>query len=368
VARVLVLPKWYPWPERPVFGLFCREHARAAALRHDVRVLAFRPERMAGRSVFRHWADPDEPVVTERLVYRRPALRPAAMATQLVGMAAVLRAWRRDGWRPDVIHAHVFEAGFPAVLLGRRLGVPVVVSEHFTAFQRGLVTGYDRFVARAAFRGAALVCPVSEDLRRQLERVEPRARYRVVPNPVDTTVFHPGARSRGGEIRLLNVGALAEKKRHADLLDAVALLRARGLPVTLDVVGDGELAAELAARAGEGVRLLGARPPAEVAELMRAADLFVLPSRFENLPVVLLEALASGLPVVATAVGGVPEIVDAAAGRLVSPGGPAALADAIADAAGRTFDRAALARRARERYSLEAVGAAWDEIYARVIR
>src|SRR5262249_33649891 len=122
VARVLVLPKWYPWPEQPVHGLFCREQARAAALGNDVRVLAFRPERMSGRRVFRHWTDPGEPVFTERLVYRRPALRPAAMATQLMGMTAVLRAWRRGGWRPDVIHAHVFEAGFPAVLLGRRLG------------------------------------------------------------------------------------------------------------------------------------------------------------------------------------------------------------------------------------------------------
>src|SRR5205823_10108305 len=121
---------------------------------NDVRVLAFQPERMSGRAVFRHWADDDEPLPTERLVYRRPLLRPAAMATQLAGMVAVLRGWRRAGWRPDVIHAHVFEAGFPAVLLGRWLGVPVVVSEHFTAFQRGLVTGYDRLVARAAFRGA----------------------------------------------------------------------------------------------------------------------------------------------------------------------------------------------------------------------
>jgi glycosyltransferase involved in cell wall biosynthesis len=135
------------------------------------------------------------------------------------------------------------------------------------------------------------------------------------------------------------------------------------------MVGDGELAGELAARAPEGVRLLGARPPAEVAELMRAADLFVLPSRFENLPVVLLEALVSGLPIVATAVGGVPEIVDASAGRLVAPDDPRALAEAIADVAGRleSFDRAALARRARERYGLDVVGAVWDEIYAELM-
>ena len=174
--RVLVLPKWYPWPDRPVFGVFSREHARAAAVHHDVRVLAFTPEPMSGRALYRAWDDADEPLPTTRLIYRRPRLRPAAMATQLVGMWGVLRALERAGWRPDLIHAHVFEAGWPAVLLGRRLGCPVVVSEHFTAFQRGLVRGTDRLLARQCFRHADLVCPVSDDLRRQLEAVEPRGR------------------------------------------------------------------------------------------------------------------------------------------------------------------------------------------------
>jgi glycosyltransferase involved in cell wall biosynthesis len=356
--RVLVLPKWYPWPDRPVFGLFCREHARAAALHHDVRVLAFRPERMPG--VYRLWEDHDEPVPTTRLLYRRPRLRPAAMATQLIGMRAALARWR-----PDVIHAHVFEAGFPAVLLARRLGVPVVITEHFTAFQRGLVRGYDLWLARYAFRHAELVTPVSEDLRAQLERVEPRARFRVVPNVVDPAVFFPGDDAHRGPLRLLNVASLDEKKRQLDLLDAVAALR---VDATLDIAGEGELEAELRRRAhvlglGERVRFLGPQSQAQVAQRMREADVFVLSSRFENLPVVLLEALASGLPIVATRVGGVPEIVDERAGVLVAPGEPVALARAIEAVAGRSFDRLALAERARSRYGIEAVGRLWDEIY-----
>ena len=62
--RVLVMPKWYPWPDRPVFGLFCREQARAVAGRNDVRVMAFRPERMSGFALFHYWNDPAEPVPT----------------------------------------------------------------------------------------------------------------------------------------------------------------------------------------------------------------------------------------------------------------------------------------------------------------
>ena len=90
----------------------------------------------------------------------------------------------------------------------------------------------------------------------------------------------------------------------------------------------------------------------------------MLSSQFENLPVVLLEASASGLPIVATNVGGVPEIVDADAGVLVPPLDPEALAGGIQTVAGRSFDRDALAARARERYGIEAVGRIWDEIYS----
>jgi glycosyltransferase involved in cell wall biosynthesis len=328
---------------------------------------------MSGRALERHWDDPGEPVATTRLVYRRPRARPAAMATQLLGMRSVLRELRRAGWQPDVIHAHVFEAGFPALLLARRLACPVVVSEHFTAFQRGLVRGADLRIARYTFRHADLVCPVSADLGRRLAGVEPRARYRVVPNVVDTAVFHPPAARPppSGPLRLLNVAALAEKKRHADLLEALARLRGQGTDAVLDLVGDGELAAPLRAHAerlglADAVRFHGALAPAEVAERMRAADLFVLPSRFENLPVVLLEAMASGLPVVATDVGGVREIVDERMGVLVAPDDPERLAAAIADVAARldAFDPAALAERARRAYGLEAIGATWDAIYA----
>ncbi len=366
--RLLVVPKWYPWPDRPVFGAFCREHAHALATQHDVVVLASLATPRPDFAIFRLEDAVEDGIRTMRVRYRRPFLRPAAMGCQLLGMLAAWRRLRREGWRPDVVHAHVFEAAPPALALGRLSRAPVVVTEHYTGFQRGLVTGYDRLLAKLSFERADLVAPVSEELAGHLRGLAPRATFEVVPNVVDTETFSPtGTRSPGGA-GLLNVAALAEKKGHRYLFEALS-----DLPdVTLDVVGDGELRSELERQAaalglGDRVRFLGERSKQEVAELMRHADLFVLPSLAENLPVVLIEAQASGLPAVATSVGGVPELVDAAAGVLVPPADPAALAAAIPTVLARDFDPAALAARARDRYGYDAIAARWTAIYERLL-
>lgn len=366
--RVLVVPKWYPWPDRPVFGAFCREHARAVATRHDVVVLASLATPRPGFAAFRIEDAVEDGIRTIRVRYRRPFLRPAAMGFQLLGMLAALRRLRREGWRPDVVHAHVFEAAPPALALARLSRAPLAITEHYTGFQRGLVTGYDRKLAKWVFERADLVAPVSEELAGHLRELAPRATFAVVPNVVDTTAFAPSDVDEPAAPRLLNVAALAEKKGHRHLLEALAELP----DATLDVVGGGELRGELERHAhslglADRVRFLGERPKDEVAELMRAADLFVLPSLAENLPVVLIEAQASGLPAVATAVGGVPELVDDDAGLLAPPADSPALAAAIREALARDFDPPALAARARARYGYDAIAARWTAIYERLL-
>jgi glycosyltransferase involved in cell wall biosynthesis len=375
--RVLIVPKWYPWPDRPVFGTFCREQARALAGRHDVVVLASDAVRSPGFAAFELFDEVEEGLRTLRLRYRRPAFRPAAMGCQLAGMLTALARLRREGWRPDVVHAHVYSAALPALVLARLSRAPLVITEHYTGFQRGLITGSDRLTARLAFGYAELVAPVSENLARDIRAVQPRARLRVVENVVDTDVFHPldaRAPARGTPARLLTVAALAEKKGHADLLESLPDLR-RSRQVTLDVVGDGELRGELERQTrllqlSDVVRFHGVLPKEQVAELMRTADLFVLPSLFENFPCVLIEAMASGLPSVATAVGGVPELLDGTGGTLCPPGNPRALAEAIARALDRRDrrDPGALADAARRRYGYEAFARTWTEIYAELRR
>lgn len=366
--RVLVVPKWYPWPELPVFGIFCREHARALALLNEVVVLASLATPSPDFALFRITDESEDGIRTLRVRYRRPRVRALALVCQLLGMFAALWRLRGEGFRPDVVHAHVYSAGLPALLIGRVSGAAVVVTEHYTGFQRGLITGYDRLVAWLAFTGADLVAPVSADLAGHVKAIAPRARIRVMPNVVDTATFFPAPRPRGGNIRLLNVAGLADKKGQAHLLQALATLRPGHPDMSLDIVGDGELRDSLEARAGrlglaDTVRFHGERSREDVSQLMREADLFVLPSLYENLPCVLIEAMASGLPSVASGVGGVPELLPFEAGVTVPPADPHALAQAIERALQRDFDSGEIAAHARERFSYETVGEEWTSIY-----
>jgi glycosyltransferase involved in cell wall biosynthesis len=369
------MTSWYPTRESPVAGVFVREHAKAAALRNEVMVVHCQsPATTGGLWTLEQELDEDltEGIPTFRLRHRRVRIPGATFGLSLW---AARRATRSLGFRPDVVHAHVFEAGVPAIVAGKSLGAPVVVTEHFTGFPRRTLTRRQRRLASFAFRNAAYVLPVSNQLQQAIEDYGIRGNFQVIPNAVDVELFHPGGSRDETLRRLLFVGVLEPTNRKGlpVLLDALVQTNRQRTDWRLDIVGDGPGRAEherLVAELGldEQVAFHGSRTKPEIAEMMRAADLFVLPSLWENLPCVIAEAAASGLPVVATKTGGVPEMVSADTGALVPPGD----ADALADALGRTldglpeFDRAAIARAAEARYSLDAVGAALDAVYAEV--
>jgi glycosyltransferase involved in cell wall biosynthesis len=309
----------------------------------------------------------DEQFEVVRLSYRPRGARIA----HLVAVLELARRLRRSGAPVDILHAHVHWMGWTAVLAGKLLRRPVVISEHSSEWNERTLTPGALRRAKFAFRQAALVCPVSRALQSSIEKYGVRARFRVVPNAVDTSVFHPAEQiGEGVPGRLVNVALHEEIKGLDLLLRAFALLGEHRLEVSLELIGEGpqshvlqQLASGLGI--GERVSFRGTFVPGQVAEALREADLFVLSSRSETLGAAVIEALCSGLPVVATAVGGVPEVVGEEDGVLAPPGDARRLAAAVEVALDgyESFDRAAIARRARGRYSTEAIGATWHEIY-----
>ena len=361
--NVLFLTTSWPTPASPIDGIFVREHARAAALAADVRVVHLLREH-GERGLYELRRERDEDLPLLRVRYRRFG-RPVSYLSFAAGARGAAERLRRDGFEPDVVHASSHLSAFAALALRR----PVVYSEHWSAFlpdnPSDLSPAMGR-LARLALERARLVLPVSEAMRTALAGLAPGARFRVVPNVVDDELFHPGSGAGGDGSRLLTAGLLGENgaKGVDYLLAALALLDGP----RLEVVGDGPRRAEyeaLARRLGLDGRVVfhGFRPKPELAELMRRADLFVLASRFENNPCVAIEAMASGLPVVATRVGGLPELVDERSGLLAEPRDPESIAARIREALDASFDRAEIARRARERFGRERVSALLASAY-----
>lgn len=371
--RVLITPEWYPWPDRPLFGVFCREQARAVAHLEDVVVLTWRVDPTL-RVPFRLQVANEEGLCTIRVRFARARVRYAAFGFKIAGCVIALTHLRRRGWVPDVIHAHEYVAGPVALSLGALTRAPVVFSEHYSGFAVGTLSQRQRRRAKWAFERASLVCPVSRDLTRHVRAVAPGARLEPIPNVVDTDVFVPGAVSRPDTApRLVTVGSLVEIKGHRHLIAAIARLRERGRSLTLDVIGDGPLRPvleELARDSGvdDLISFHGAKNKEAVAAALRGADVFVLPSLWENLPCAILEAMSTGLPIVATRVGGVPEVVGCRQGILVAPGSSDALVDGLGEMVRSVadYDREHLRAKAVAGFGYAAIAHRWANVYASV--
>jgi glycosyltransferase involved in cell wall biosynthesis len=377
--RVLFVTAYWPSDAEPYDGIFVYEHARAAATRADVRVVCLRRVSAAkGVVAAVERDDPDLPTIE---VYYRRLPPPLSYGASLVGLVEAVRRLRNVGFRPDVVHAHQLVSVLPALVLGRILRVPVAYTEHWTIFMPENpfeLSRVGRLAAAWALRRAEVVLPVSHAWARAARALAPSAHFRVVPNVVDETVFVRRDRyaRRGDELRLITVSHLNEGAKGIDvLLRAVAQLRNDGHDVCLEIIGKGDGEADYRALASglgvaERVTFGPEAPKAWIAERMQAADLLVLASRFENSPCTIIEAFATGLPVVATAVGGVPELVDESSGVLARPGSVDSLVTSIEQAAARLddFDRAAISRRATERYGRERIGRELEDVYCSLTR
>lgn len=291
-------------------------------------------------------------------------------------MIAVPCAVRR--FRPDAVIAYFGLPCGPAAGLARVLcGVPYVVSLRggdVPGFQYEGIGVYHRLagpVIRAVWRKAAAVVANSDGLAALARRFAPEVPVTVVPNGVDATLFTPVAENRkhtDGPLRLLVVGRLVRQKGVDCLLDAMARLPDPAV-VALTVVGDGPARPELEAQAARlglsgRVAFVGWRGRDELPGLYQTADVFVLPSRDEGMPNVVLEAMACGLPVVATDIPGSRDlVVDGETGVLMAVDDTAALHAALAQLAADPQARQRMGTAGRQRvaehFSWGAVAAAY---------
>jgi glycosyltransferase involved in cell wall biosynthesis len=261
-------------------------------------------------------------------------------------------------FKPDVVLAYwLYPDAYGAMLAARRAKVPLVAGARGSDIR--VRDAISKRLTRSVVRNASRLLLVSEDLGRLAVRDygADAARLGVIPNGCDAATFHLTDRAMARRALdvpadaelVLYVGRLVAEKGLRELLDAMKRLSAVRPQLQLVMVGAGpmqnELDAHIANDSGIRVRMTGAQPPSVVAQWMAAADLVTLPSYSEGHPNVLVEALACGRPVVATAVGGIPEVVDASCGVLIHPRDAGVLAQALVQVLEQDWDEQALSRR-----------------------
>lgn len=282
-------------------------------------------------------------------------------------------------FRPSVIHTHSYVLRYALPFVGRAAMVHTV---HNLAEREVDVLG--RLIHRVGFRLGVLPVAVSGEVAQSFRRVYGSPPAATIPNGVDLARYgrndaRAAWRQSEGfgaqDLLIVSVARLEPQKDPLTLVEAFGRTFAAEPHCHLLLAGAGSLengARELAARYGvsERVRLLGVR--SDVAELLAAADVFALASRWEGSPVAVLEAMASGLPVVATAVGGVPGLVtDQTSGFLVPPADAAALGTALRVLAADPAMRREMGEAARAKaggFAAEAMLAAYAELFRRAVR
>ncbi|WP_232549005.1 glycosyltransferase [Propioniciclava soli] len=284
--------------------------------------------------------------------------RPASRCRQLAYLAeASVLLDQLRAHRIRHVHAHFANNGADiarlAVALGNAEEGEGVYTWSFTMHGPTEFEAVERFDLAGKVRDAARVACISDFTRSQLMRLvgtQDWDKLDIVRMTVETDRFVPptgASRAAEGPFRILSVGRLVPEKGAPVLIDAIARLVERGVDAHARLVGGGELEPVLRAEIGrrgltDRVTLVGPVGQDDILAEYHGADVFCLPSFQEGLPVVLMEAMATGLPVVTTTIAGIGDLVtDRVTGRLVAPGRADLLADALAELAADPARRAA---------------------------
>ena len=375
-VRVLVLAGWYPNSRNTVKGVFVQEQALALQ-EAGLETIVFYPfdeevapgktaaERKDGLQVYRANSNQGRNPYWARICSYGRTLR---IIRQLVARH-----------RPDIIHVHV---GYPAAIIAwlytRYAPIPYVITEHMSYLQDYVAKWQHRVLLKAAFERAALVLPVSRSLQDQIRNFGWKTSLRVVPNVVDIDLFQlnaqPGAqRLPSAALKILFVGGMEETqvKGLNYLLPAFAQV-VRKIPrqVELHLIGDGPRRQHYQNMAEElGISscctFYGQIEHQAMPAYYSQSDFLVLSSLKETFGCVLVEAMASGKPVVATACGGPEDIVTEEVGLLVKPGDIEALTQGILRmiASLPAYRPEVIREYARQKYSRAVIAQTMREIY-----
>ena len=375
--NVLHLLSWFPTPDDPTLGNFC------------VRMIDALPEDCHsvilsvcnGKDMTKSFEVKEIPGAhhTHVQIYIRPPKNSIVRKLKMLRMYQYgLKYIKKHFFDPDLIHLHVaYPLGQVALLWKKLFGYKYVLTEHWTIYQpqnkEVLVGKLKRKIVKIA-NNAELIMPVSLDLQRCMEGHGIHNRFKVIYNLVNTDIFKLGAPHTSGKKRILHISTLRdEAKNFSGILRVIERLRQQRDDFELHVIHDYD-APEFKTFVKERhledcVIFHGKKTSAEVAEAYQNADFFVLFSNFENLPCVIVEAFASGVPVLSTSVGGIAEILSPERGILIPQGDEDALLQGMNNLLNhyQEYNREAIRSYAIKTFAAQNIGQQIFEEYKKVM-
>ena len=313
----------------------------------------------------------------------RPNLTPRLLSLNTWRIRHLTRqlydAYTAQEGRPDLIHVHsALPAGVGALDIRRRLGVPFVLSEHSSAYARQLVGREGRVLSRNIALEASERYAVSTQFAGLLDETltMPTQSFSIMPNMVDGAFLRHAITPRTlGHFNFLHISTLDKNKNVPALLQAFAKKFHGRADVSLTIAGGGQSRTalkKLAQKLGisNEVSFLGRLSRSGVIRALSSCDAFVLPSFHETFGVVLVEALAMGVPIIATRCGGPEDIVTDANGVLVPVDDVDSLASAMESVHDNRslYDPVLIRENCQDRFGPEVLSAEWRDIYARVAK
>lgn len=333
--NILFLCSWYPNPENASNGIFIKRHAQALAKKHHVTVLFVKSVKHTEEIIY---ANVDDDNFTERCVFYPKV----GLNIPVLGSFLKLRKFKEEyedliddlpkETKFDIIHLNViFPAAIPAsYALKKYPNAQLFITEHWSGYypEDGNYKGfYLKDVTRKIVAKAKAIFVISDKLKNAMLSNGLEGNFEVINNVVDTSVFKPmdNLKTDNDTLKILHVSSLVNREKNISGIISVAeKLLKKNIKFQLTVVGknDGEIIEHKNSvhqkRLNNHVTFVGYKTPEEIAVLMNQSDVFILLSHFEGMPVVLLEAISCGLPVITTHVGQVKSMVPAAMGVVLN--------------------------------------------------
>lgn len=379
--KILWLCSWYPNKLEPFNGDFIQRHAQAAALYNDIHVIHLAADTSGNTDKAEKEINKLEGM-TEHIVYykKKPTLigRLIAYNRWLFFYRQAIRKYIVENGKPDLVHVHVpYKAGLFGIWMKKKYKVPYVLTEHWGIYNDVEVLNYagrtDTFkkFTKQVFNNAASCISVSNYLAEGVNRLVVQEDFSIIHNVVNTEIFFY-KENKPALFRFIHVSNMVPLKNVEGIIRAFKVLQDEGIEAELHMVGNtnDEMVKYAQKISGKkSISFHGEVPYEKVGEMMQQSNCLIVNSNIENSPCVIGEALCCGLPVIATNVGGIPELVDDSNTLLIPAGNDEALAAAMKNmiASYHKYNSKKIAEDAQSKFSYQVIGKKFDEIYSSLL-